>query len=120
MSDERPEAVKILPMSTVPKDGRYIQLWIKSGYVCTPMRCTVARYEEDIPRSPWRDYAGDSVFDAGGEEKDLIGWLPLPEAPLLTDRDRDPAFNFGQWKCDCGYSNHAIRVVCRNCASPKK
>lgn len=64
------------PMDVVPKDGTYVILFGPSGYVGTPHRAAVCRWDPKFrPRQPWVDYAGDSFLD-GGEAP--IGWWPLP------------------------------------------
>jgi len=110
------------PLKTLPKDGSYFQLWLRSGYTTTPLRCEVARYDPDYrPRQPWVDHANDSVFDRGGSEVDFVGWLPLPEVVVEVD---DPVFSFGghdQWRCSsCGVANHPLRSKCRNCGGVTK
>jgi hypothetical protein len=67
------------PMSTAPKDGTFIVLFINSGYTTTPFRCEVARYYPQYrPLQPWQNHANDSVFDGGGNDNDLVGWMPVP------------------------------------------
>lgn len=81
------------PMRSVPRDGSYVLLFIKSGYTTTPHRCEVARYDAVYrPRQPWVNYANDSVYDAGGDDADLVGWLPVPQPfPSPADRARADA-----------------------------
>lgn len=70
---------KMRPMATVPKDGTFVILFIRSGYVTTPLRCEVARwYPSYRPLQPWQNWGNDSVFDDGGTVDDIIGWIPLP------------------------------------------
>ena len=64
------------PMETAPRDGTYVILFGRSGYITTPWRCEVCHYDAEYrPRQPWVTYNGDSFRDSGLEP---IGWLPLP------------------------------------------
>jgi hypothetical protein len=68
------------PMKTAPRDGSYVMLFIKSGYSGTPLRVEVAQYTPRYrPKQPWVNHAGDSIYDAGGNANDVVGWLPVPE-----------------------------------------
>ena len=68
---------QLLPMSSDPIDGTYILLFGESGYVTTPFRCTVCRYDAEYrPLQPWVSHSNDSFLDDGGPP---IGWLPLPK-----------------------------------------
>lgn len=85
------------PMETAPRGrGKFVILFIRSGYVTTPLRCLVANYDSEFrPRQPWVDHAGDSVFDGGGNESDLVGWAPIPtHAARAADMD----FAFGGFR----------------------
>lgn len=67
---------RINGMDTAPKDGTYVLLFGGSGYITTPLRCEVCRYDEEYrPRQPWVNHANDS-FEDGGDRP--VGWLPLP------------------------------------------
>lgn len=71
--------IKMNPVSTIPRDGRMIMLFLNSGYTHTPYRVEVASYQPKYrPKQPWVNYANDSIFDAGGEITDFVGWLPVP------------------------------------------
>lgn len=107
------------PMSSVP-EGEYVLLFIKSGYTTTPLRCEVARCVPSFRlNQPWVNYAGDSVFDAGGTPADLLGWLPLPNYD--PEAETDPAvIDPTQWRCGCGYMNHQLRTLCRSCQAHKE
>ena len=64
------------PMETAPKDGTYILLAGDSGYITTPLRVEVCRYDAEYhPLQPWVTYSNDSFTDSGGPP---VGWLPLP------------------------------------------
>jgi hypothetical protein len=67
------------PMRTLaPYDGRYYMLGGPSGYVGTPIRVAVCKYDiECRPRNPWVDYSGKPFSDGGGPPK----WY----APLFKD-----------------------------------
>jgi len=68
---------EIQPMETAPKDGTYILLFGDSGYINTPLRCKVCKYDPDYRLfGPWLNYANDSFLDSGGPP---LGWMPLPE-----------------------------------------
>jgi hypothetical protein len=65
------------PISTAPKDGTYVLVAGDSGYITTPLRVEVCRYDAEYrPRSPWVNHAND-CFEEGGEPPTL--WMPLPE-----------------------------------------
>lgn len=65
------------PIETAPKDGRYILLFGPSGYVGTPLRCEVARYDSEYrPLNPWQTHSNDAFTDGGGEP---THWMELPE-----------------------------------------
>lgn len=69
--------MKWQPIETAPRDGTYILLAGPSGYMGTPLRVIVCRYNPEFrPRQPWVDYAGDSFLDSGDAP---TYWLPLPE-----------------------------------------
>jgi len=95
--------LKLFPMSTAPLDGTYILLFGNSGYVTAPLRCEVCHYDPEYrPKNPWQTHSNDAFSDGGGG--DLVGWLPLPEAPEVPDSlephtlylVRDVALNMGQ------------------------
>ena len=70
------DPIKLRPMETAPKDGRYILLFGDSGYTTTPFRCQVCRwYPEYRPRDPWVSHSNDCFSDGGSEP---THWLPLP------------------------------------------
>lgn len=72
----------IEPIETAPKDGRYILLFGESGYVTTPLRCQVCKFNPAYrPHNPWVTYDGDSFEESGGPP---VGWMPLP---ILRPRD---------------------------------
>jgi hypothetical protein len=64
------------PIETAPRDGTYIIIAGNSGYMTTPLRAGVCRFDNEY-REPysWRNYANDSFLD-GGEPP--IVWIPLP------------------------------------------
>lgn len=70
---------ELRPIETAPKDGTYILLFGPSGYVTTPLRCEVCRYDAEFrPLQPWVNHANDSFTDGGGAP---THWLPLPGVP---------------------------------------
>jgi len=51
-------------IETAPRDGRYILLFGPSGYITTPLRCEVCRYDAEYrPLQPWINHASDSFED---------------------------------------------------------
>jgi hypothetical protein len=70
-----PTASKWKPVNTAPLDGEFVVMRGDSGYVGTPYRLKIARYErtrakEDTPGRPfdedaWRDHGGDNLKDDG-------------------------------------------------------
>lgn len=69
-------AVKLQPIHTAPRDGRYILVFGDSGYTTTPLRCEVCRYHDSY-MNRWRNHANDAFDDGGGTPSH---WAPLPEA----------------------------------------
>jgi hypothetical protein len=68
-----------LPIETAPRDKTYVLVAGDSGYIGTPLRVEVCRYDPDYhPLSPWVNHANDDYSDGGGEPK---YWLPLPLVP---------------------------------------
>lgn len=64
------------PIETAPKDGTYILLFGPSGYITTPLRCEVCRFDAEYrPLQPWVTYANDSFMDSGEAP---THWMPLP------------------------------------------
>lgn len=69
--------IKWQPLSTAPKDGRFILLAGPSGYTTTPLRVEVCRWcPEYRPLNPWQNHANDAFSDGGAEP---THWAPLPE-----------------------------------------
>jgi hypothetical protein len=67
------------PIETAPKDGTYVLLAGPSGYIGTPLRVEVCKYDADYrPLQPWVDYGGQSFLHSGGPP---THWMPLPPAP---------------------------------------
>lgn len=67
------------PMDTAPRDGSYMLLAGDSGFVGTPLRVEVCRYDPEFrPRQPWVTYSSDSFLDSGAPP---IYWMPLPQTP---------------------------------------
>ena len=64
------------PIETAPLDGTYVILFGPSGYIGTPLRCEVCKYDAEFrPHNPWINHAGDAFTD-GGEP--ATHWMPLP------------------------------------------
>jgi hypothetical protein len=64
-------------MDDAPRNGEYIILFGNSGYMTTPYRCQMCRYDAEYrPLQPWVTHSNDSFLDGGGEP---IGWLPAPK-----------------------------------------
>lgn len=69
----------LLPMSSAPRDGKYVLLFGDSGYMTTPFKCAVCKYDAEFrPHRPWIDHA-DNAF-----EGEPVGWLPLPKDIILV------------------------------------
>ena len=67
------------PIETAPKDGTFILLAGPSGYITTPIRVSVGRYDpERRPYSPWQTHSDDDFTDDGEEP---THWMPLPNPP---------------------------------------
>lgn len=65
------------PIETAPHDGTYVIVGGPSGYIGTPMRAEVCRYDANFrPLSPWVTHANDSFTDGGPQ---CTHWIPLPE-----------------------------------------
>jgi hypothetical protein len=72
------------PIRTAPRDGTFIIVASPSGYVSTPLRAAICRYDAEYrPKQPWVTHSGNSFLD-GGEEPTL--WMPIPELPAEDDR----------------------------------
>lgn len=74
---------QLQPIETAPKDGTYILLFGDSGFMTTPLRCSVCRWSHDKDRWSayefgyrWNDHAGDAFTDGGLPP---THWLPLPK-----------------------------------------
>ncbi len=68
--------MKWFPIDTAPKNGDYILLAGPSGYINTPLRVEVCRYDAKYrPLQPWVNHSNDSFTD-GGEAP--THWMPLP------------------------------------------
>lgn len=68
---------EINPMETAPLDGTYVLLFGPSGYMGTPLRCEVCRFDPEYrPRNPWQTYSHNGFSDSG---EPPVGWLPLPK-----------------------------------------
>jgi len=68
--------IKLQPIETAPKDGRFILLAGDSGYTTTPLRFQACRYYPEYrPLSPWVDHANDCFEDGGGPP---LYWMELP------------------------------------------
>lgn len=66
--------MKLQPIETAPKDGTYILLFGDSGYMTTPLRCSVCRWAKWKNR--WDDHGGDAFEDDGPPP---THWCPLPD-----------------------------------------
>ncbi len=70
------------PITTAPLDGTYILLAGPSGYMGTPLRVEVCRYDAGYhPLQPWVTHANNSFLDGGDAP---THWMPLPPAPLSS------------------------------------
>lgn len=64
------------PIETAPKDGTYLLLAGNSGYITTPLRVEVGRYDAEYrPHSPWVTHSNDPFTDGGDPP---LYWMPLP------------------------------------------
>lgn len=61
------------PISSAPRDGRYILLAGPSGYTGTPLRFEAGRWEES--RDAWVNHSNDRFTDGGA---DATHWMTLP------------------------------------------
>ena len=76
-SDVPMQRQKALPIETAPRDGTYVILLGPSGYMDTPHRAEVCKFDQDYrPLQPWITYSGDSYLDGGGMP---THWIQLPE-----------------------------------------
>lgn len=74
---EHARAMRLRPISSAPKDGSYMLLFGDSGYLTTPLRCEVGRWDARYrPHHPWQTHSNDA-FEDGGEPP--LYWMPLPE-----------------------------------------
>lgn len=70
--------MKLQPIETAPKDGRFILLFGPSGYKMTPLRCEVCRwYPSYRPSDPWQNHSNDSFRDGGAAP---THWAELPKS----------------------------------------
>ena len=68
--------MKMYPIETAPKNGRYILLAGPSGYTTTPFRFSACRYDIKYrPLNPWVTHSNDAFTD-GGEA--ATHWCELP------------------------------------------
>lgn len=74
-----------LPIATAPRDGTLVLLAGPSGYVSTPLRVEVGRWDAPDPKydnlnykGSWRTHSNDHFTDGGDEP---IYWMPLPTTP---------------------------------------
>ncbi len=75
--------MKWQPIQTAPKDGSYILLAGPSGYMSTPLRVAVCKFDDEYrPLQPWVTHSNDSFLD-GGEAP--THWMPLPPSPLREE-----------------------------------
>lgn len=73
---KQPRKTELQPIETAPKNGEYIILFGDSGYIGTPLRAEVCRYDAVYrPLQPWVNYGGDSFLDSGSKP---LFWTPLP------------------------------------------
>lgn len=69
--------IHLYPISSAPKDGRYILLFGPSGYRTTPLRCEICKFDKAYrPLSPWINHANNSFTDSGSLP---THWAPIPE-----------------------------------------
>lgn len=71
-----PPKPQLQPIETAPRDGSYILLFAPSGYVTTPYRCHVGRWDPEYrPKTPWVTHSDTPCADYGS---DPTHWMPLP------------------------------------------
>jgi hypothetical protein len=76
---QAPRMPTLQPIATAPRDGTYILLFGPSGYIHTPFRCEVCKYDANHrPLAPWIT-SEDEAWADGGEAPTY--WLPLPKKP---------------------------------------
>lgn len=68
--------IKLNPIETAPKDGRFILLAGPSGESSTPLRFEACRYYPEYhPFQPWVNHSNDSFGDGGAAP---THWMELP------------------------------------------
>jgi hypothetical protein len=91
VGENPPQGADVAPawrdIDSAPRDGTFILLAGPSGYVTTPLRVEVGRYDAVYrPLNPWVTFSNDAFTD-GGEPPTL--WMPLPAAdqspPIHTE-----------------------------------
>lgn len=91
------------PIETAPRDGTYILLFGPSGYVTTPYRCVIGKYDAEYrPLSPWVNHANDSFEDGGPGP---THWAPIPvekKASLGWSGDKMVKIEGRSFRCECG------------------
>lgn len=73
-------------IDSAPKDGTFVLVAGDSGYVTTPLRVEVCKYDAEYrPLNPWVNHAGDAFTDGGAPAK---YWMPFPAPPSAGEEDR--------------------------------
>ena len=82
----------LLPIDTIPKDGTYVLVFGDSGYIGTPLRAEICKYDAEWrPKNPIVNHAGDAFTDGGAEAK---YWFPL--SGFVTDDEYVLYAEFGE------------------------
>lgn len=84
---EKPVPAGIQPIETAPRDGTYIDIWVKSNTMRqTPVRVADAQYSTRLshPMNPSgkERYSGWYVYDRTSyldKDEKVVGWTPIPE-----------------------------------------
>ena len=76
MTTQQGIEMRLHPIETAPKDGRYVILFGPSGYTTTPLRCQICRYDAEYrPLQPWITHSNDSFLDGGDAP---MYWSEIP------------------------------------------
>lgn len=104
------------PIETAPRDGTYFLVAGNSGYMTTPLRVEVCRYDAQFRRdTSWINHANERFSD-GGDHPTV--WMPLPDSAgeagnALIGVGRQPDSPVSS--CPYGHSWCVTMRRCREC-----